>query len=155
MTEQQIIDAATDAIADALLASDNDKDAAGACPFCMELLAIANGRAEPCAPGLPRVAALHRGVDATSEGRIVNGKGDRRRPPRHVPHCTSVKHVWLAGAERCVCGERGAGQRSVRFSFHYWDLPGQQPIPPDVVDVHPDSREYRVNDGPWQRGPLP
>ena len=36
----------------------------------------------------------------------MNGKGDARRWPVRPPACGTVRHVWLVGAETCLCGRR-------------------------------------------------
>ena len=54
----------------------------------------------------------------------MNGKGDRPRPPAFVPRCGTVRHVFLAGYDRCVCGERRLGVPVYRATVHEVEFPG-------------------------------
>jgi len=53
---QEVVDRATIAAANALLAAETDKEAVGTCPFCGEMLTIANRHADHLPPLCPEWA---------------------------------------------------------------------------------------------------
>jgi hypothetical protein len=55
----------------------------------------------------------------------VNGKGSARRPAAFVPRCGTVRHVFLAGYDRCVCGERKLSVPLYRGTLHPVEIPSE------------------------------